>query len=122
MFANKSIYMNWANETYFEDIKLERQKTYLASQVIDVLRIPLFNVEGSGIITYYSGFHNGAYSYVGDEVDYYAARSLEEMNSSERLLREDYDESVCWLPIEELSYTYDPRCRPWYLNALAQPK
>ena len=86
-----------------------------------MLRITLFNVEGSGIVTYFQGFHNGAYSYVGDEVNYYAARALVEMNSSERLLREDYDADVCWLPIEELSYTYDPRCRPWYLASLAQP-
>ena len=57
----------------FDNMDTAKQNIYLRSQELDVIRIPPYNVDGSGIETYYQGFdEDGAYSYVGDEVTSYS--------------------------------------------------
>ncbi len=73
------------------------------------------------IETYYQGFENGGYSYVGDQVSHYASQFEEELAAGKKLLRKDYDPATCNIPIEDLKYAYDPRCRPWYLGAKLDP-
>ena len=75
----------------------------------------------SSVITFYQGFENGGYSYVGDEVTFYASKAAVELATGKKLLREDYYPAVCDVPLEELNYAYDPRCRPWYLIAKSDP-
>ena len=70
--------MNRYDET-FDSMSEEKQTIYLRSQELDVIRIPPFNAVNGDIETYYQGFDtDGAYSYVGDEVTYYASRAVEE--------------------------------------------
>ena len=119
MFKNHSIFMNRFDET-FDSMSTAKQNVYLRSQELDVIRIPPFNSANGAIEAYYQGFEeDGAYSYVGDEVTYYAGRAAEEIEKG-RLVQTEVPED-CPLPIEELSYIYDPRCRPWYLAAKSTP-
>ena len=68
----------------------------------------------------YMGFEDGTYSQVGDELEYYSDRAIYEMANGKQLRTEDQEN--CWLPQEELSYIYDPRCRPWYIKSRNDPE
>ena len=80
-FVNQSVFMNRYNETDYEDLPDDWKTRYLESQVLDVLRLPLFNSDATSIITYYQAFPNGAYSYIGDEVVTYSERSAFEIEN-----------------------------------------
>ena len=64
------------------------------------------------------------YSYVGDEVGYYAGNMLEEIESGGTLVYPEgsYPEEGCWMAREDLYAAYDPRCRPWFYRGRAAPK
>ena len=109
--------MNSHGEDLYEDLSESKKKHYLSSQELDILRLPVFNEE-VGLLGYYQGFNDGAYSFVGDEVEYYAERVLYEIENGKQLT--DYYPTDCWVPREQLSYVYDPRCRPWYLASLEE--
>ena len=59
---------------------------------------------------------------MGEQITYYAEQAAIEIAAGHRLNRTDYNAEKCSVPLEELSFVYDPRCRPWYLNAKANPK
>ena len=79
MFVNQSVFMNRYNETEYEDLLDDSKARYLESQVLDILRLPLFNSDATSIVTYYQGFNNGDYSYIGDEVETYSERAAIEI-------------------------------------------
>ena len=58
---------------------------------------------------------------MGDQINYYAEQAAIEIAAGHRLDRTDYNADICSVPLEELSFVFDPRCRPWYLNAKADP-
>ena len=116
MFVNQSVFMNRFNETEFEDLLDDSKARYLESQVLDILRLPLFNSDATSIVTYYQGFNNGDYSYIGDEVETYSERAAIEIENGKQEITAITQEE-CWVPLEDLSWTYDPRCRPWYITA-----
>ena len=79
MFVNQSVFMNRYNETEYDDLLDDSKARYLESQVLDILRLPLFNSDATSIVTYYQGFNNGDYSYIGDEVETYSERAAIEI-------------------------------------------
>lgn len=77
IFLEQSIFLNRYDETLFEDMPSDWQEVYLDSQVIDHIRLPLFNSDTTALVGVIQGFDNGAYSIIGDEVDIYADGVLE---------------------------------------------
>jgi len=53
-------------------------------------------------------------------VTYYAKRALYEIENGKQLYDLEVPEG-CPTPREELSYTFDPRCRPWFLSSKKSP-